>query len=129
MSIIQSLRISPDAPKFGAIIAIQPIFHVLPDGRGSFHGNRDLLNAVIRYHRECIHNSALLIQIQQVNPEFEGTPDELIDAHLKKCHEESVKLILYLFKHAGGDEMEEWGKKFFDKFEDHKEVRIGRDEE
>jgi hypothetical protein len=89
--------------------------------------NTPVINKLIAKYEDFMLRSSLLDAINQLNPEFEGDESELIEAHLVECHDAAVSLILLLLKKAGGEALETWAKEFFDEFEDHKQVRVGRD--
>lgn len=115
--------------QIGATIILQPLFMVQADGKGSMHGNRDLIAQILSNHEEWLLRSALLTSIQQANSAFDGTPEDLLQDHIENCHNAAVKLIVRLLSKGGGNELGTWAQAFFDKYDDHKEIRVGRDSE
>ncbi|KAF6745347.1 hypothetical protein DFP72DRAFT_1077660 [Ephemerocybe angulata] len=110
---------------FGANAVLQPILYVSPEGKGSVHSNRALLDLISTRNREFIGQSTLLANLHDADPEMDA--EELIDSHFQKVHSSATKLVLTIFEEAGGLAMKDWAKDFFDKFDEHKGVVVGSD--
>jgi hypothetical protein len=90
--------------------------------------NTPVLNKLVARYHDLMLRSSLLLAIHEMNPEFEGDEDEMIEAHLLASHNAAVEFILILLHKAGGDPLKTWAKEFFDEFDEHKEIRVGRDQ-
>lgn len=108
-------------------MVLQPIFAVEPTGSSSIHTNAAWLNQLMARYKRSLTESSVFekIELEYRDQEMEG--DALVEHHLAKCHSSAKKLILALFLVAGGPDLKKWGKDFFDEFDEHKEVVVGRD--
>ncbi|TEB19706.1 hypothetical protein FA13DRAFT_1718576 [Coprinellus micaceus] len=131
-SAIKAFRVSRDFRNislrlyqtFGANVVLQPIFQVHSGGKSSMKNNTPVLNKLVARYHDLMLRSSLLLAIHEMNPEFEGDEDEMIEAHLLASHNAAVEFILILLHKAGGDPLKTWAKEFFDEFDEHKEIRV-----